>query len=290
MRQGTRVTAAFVAVMTLAWMPAGAAPGAITAREIVERIKQHVGVPWSDQTVDTFKDGDPETRVTGIATTMMATMDVLKRAAASGSNLIITHEPTFYDHLDPIDPLEKEQDAVQSEKRAFIKAHGLVVWRFHDHWHRRHPDGIQSGMARALGWEAYVRPDDEHVYAIPATTLGSLAASLKARLGIRTLRVVGDPALRVETVALIPGAAGFEYQRHAFQGRAEVVIIGEAREWETVLYADDAAVQGRRKALIVLGHIPSEQAGMEECARWLKTFVTEVPVSFVAAKEPFWTP
>ena len=126
MRQGTRVTAAFVAVMTLAWMPAGAAPGAITAREIVERIKQHVGVPWSDQTVDTFKDGDPETRVTGIATTMMATMDVLKRAAASGSNLIITHEPTFYDHLDPIDPLEKEQDAVQSEKRAFIKAHGLV--------------------------------------------------------------------------------------------------------------------------------------------------------------------
>ena len=28
-----------------------------------------------------------------------------------------------------------------------------------------------------------------------------------------------------------------------------------------------------RKALIVIGHVPSEQTGMEECARWLKTFV-----------------
>jgi hypothetical protein len=27
---------------------------------------------------------------------------------------------------------------------------------------------------------------------------------------------------------------------------------------------------------------------MGECARWLKTFVTEVPVEFVPAGEPFW--
>jgi hypothetical protein len=29
---------------------------------------------------------------------------------------------------------------------------------------------------------------------------------------------------------------------------------------------------------------------MEECTRWLKTFVNEVPVEFVAAKQPFWQP
>jgi len=28
---------------------------------------------------------------------------------------------------------------------------------------------------------------------------------------------------------------------------------------------------------------------MEECARWLKTFVKDVPIEFVAAKQPFWT-
>src|SRR4051794_739129 len=71
-----------------------------TAREIVDLIKQHVGVPWREQTVDTIKAGDPETPVTGIATTMMATFDVLRRASAAGANLVITHEPVFYTHLD----------------------------------------------------------------------------------------------------------------------------------------------------------------------------------------------
>src|SRR5438477_3767962 len=72
----------------------------LTANEVIEQIKAHVGIPWMEKTVDTFKAGDPQTRVTGIATTMMATLNVLQRAAANGQNLIITHEPTFFDHQD----------------------------------------------------------------------------------------------------------------------------------------------------------------------------------------------
>ena len=79
---------------------------------MIERIQKNVGVPWRSQTVDTFKAGDPDTPVTGVATTMMATFDVLERAAASGNNLIITHEPTFYGHLDQTADLAKENDAV----------------------------------------------------------------------------------------------------------------------------------------------------------------------------------
>ena len=30
----------------------------------------------------------------------MATFDVLRRAAAAGRNFVITHEPTFYSHMD----------------------------------------------------------------------------------------------------------------------------------------------------------------------------------------------
>src|ERR1700739_482492 len=71
-----------------------------TANEIVEQIKAHVGVPWQEPTVDTFKAGDPQGRVTGIAVTMMATLDVLQRAAANGQNLILTLDPKFSDHLD----------------------------------------------------------------------------------------------------------------------------------------------------------------------------------------------
>src|ERR1700740_1456749 len=72
----------------------------LTAAQIIDRIKANVGVPWMAQTVDTFKAGDPPTPIPGVTPTMMATFDVLQRAAAANRNLIITHEPTFYGHQD----------------------------------------------------------------------------------------------------------------------------------------------------------------------------------------------
>jgi hypothetical protein len=29
---------------------------------------------------------------------------------------------------------------------------------------------------------------------------------------------------------------------------------------------------------------------MEECAKWLKSFVKGVPIEFVPTRQPFWTP
>jgi hypothetical protein len=29
---------------------------------------------------------------------------------------------------------------------------------------------------------------------------------------------------------------------------------------------------------------------MKYCAEWLKTFISDVPIEFVAADEPFWSP
>jgi hypothetical protein len=51
----------------------------------------------------------------------------------------------------------------------------------------------------------------------------------------------------------------------------------------------DAAAEGRHKALILLGHEVSEEAGMDECARWLRTIFPDMPISFISAKEPFHT-
>ena len=262
----------------------------LTAREVIQRIQEHVGVPWQKETVDTFKAGDPDTKVTGIAVTVMATFDVLQRAAASNANLIITHEPTFYNHLDDLKEIpQKENDPVLSEKLAFIKEHHLVVWRFHDHWHRRTPDGIEAGMTHALGWEAFQDKQNQYLFTIPETTLEKLAAELKARLELHTVRVVGDPQMKITRVALSPGAAGMQREISAFENPdIQLLITGESREWETVEYAADAVSEKKNKALIVLGHIPSEQAGMEECTRWLKTFVSEVPVQFVPAAQSFW--
>jgi putative NIF3 family GTP cyclohydrolase 1 type 2 len=278
-------------VITIAfWLSsvAVAQPGRVTARELVEEIKKQVGVEWKKDTVDTFKAGNPDTVVTGVAVTMMATMNVLQRASAKGLNFVITHEPTFYAHLDTPEGIP-ESDPVWAEKRAFIEKHGLVVWRFHDHWHMRKPDGIEAGVVRVLGWEKFQRPDNQYLFVMPEITLKELAEQVSRKLDSSVVRVVGEPEMKITKLGLSPGAAGSQREIHALeQDDVQVLLVGETREWETVEYAADAVSEGRNKALIVLGHVPSEQPGMEECARWLKGFVKNLPVEFVPAKQPFW--
>jgi putative NIF3 family GTP cyclohydrolase 1 type 2 len=261
----------------------------ITANEVIDRIKQNLGVPWKDETVDTFKSGDPNAKVTGIATTMMSTLDVLQRAAAKGDNLIITHEPTFYDHMDTSKELPMgESDPVLAEKRKFIADHHLILWRFHDHWHRNTRDGILAGQVHALGWEKYQDAANPYLFTIPETTVGKLSDDVQKRLGIYVMRVVGERDMKAKRIALSPGASGFRREVGALEmPDVDVLLAGEPREWETVEYVADAIAEGRHKALIILSHVPSEQFGMEECAKWLKTFVTEVPIEFVPTKDPF---
>ena len=262
-----------------------------TANEVVEQIKAHVGIPWMEKTVDTFKAGDPQTTVTGIAVTMMATLDVLQRAAANGQNLIITHEPTFYDHQDdPSELPQGENDLVLKEKRAFIAEHHLVIWRFHDHQHRMPTDQIELGNVHKLGWEKYQDPANQYFFTIPETTVAKLAEEVSAKLHAAVPRIAGDREMKVTRVAFIPGSAGFHRETGALEMPAvQVLMAGETHEWETVEYVTDAHTEGRAKALILLGHIASEQAGMEECARWLRTFVTGVPIEFVPTAD-MWAP
>jgi putative NIF3 family GTP cyclohydrolase 1 type 2 len=286
---GMRFGLATLTALTLICHVAQAEDKRPTAREVVAAIQKNVGVPWNSETVDTFKAGNPDTRVTGIAVTMMATLDVLQRAAEKGQNLIVTHEPTFYNHLDIPEDIE-QNDPVWTAKRTFIERHGLVVWRFHDHWHSRNPDGILVGVMHALGWEKYQNPANQYLFTMPETKLERLALEVANRLDTPVLRVVGNPEMKVTRVALSPGSAGFARETRALASdNVELLLIGETREWETVEYAADAVSAGKAKALIVIGHVPSEQPGMEECARWLKTFVKEVPIEFVPTRQPFWT-
>jgi putative NIF3 family GTP cyclohydrolase 1 type 2 len=232
-----RVRAAVaLAVLLLIVSGADAQERPITARGLVTEIQKQVGVEWKKDTVDTFKAGNPDIPVTGVAVTMMATMDVLQRASAKGLNFVITHEPTFYAHLDTPEGIP-ESDAVWAEKRAFIEKHGMVIWRFHDHWHMRKPDGIEAGNVHALGWEKFQRADNQYLFVIPETTLKELAKQVSEKLGSSVVRVVGDPAMKITQVAFSPGAAGSPREIRALeQNDVQVLMVGETREWETVEY------------------------------------------------------
>jgi len=267
-----------------------AAPQAtLTAGQIIDRIKTNVGVAWRTETVDKIIAGEASTAVKGIATTMMATLEVVEKAAAAGKNFLITHEPTFYSHLDTTDTLQ--QDATYLHKAEFLRSHDMVVFRFHDHWHAHRPDGIATGMARELGWDKKADPQNPRQFVLDGVPLALLAKDMQTRLGIRTIRVIGDPKLVVRRVQAnwgyaspAPGMPNFS------RPDVDALVIGEAREWELVEYAQDSIKSGQKKALIVLGHVVSEQAGMKYCAEWLKGFISEIPIDFVPASEPFWAP
>src|SRR5262249_41654144 len=151
---------------------------------------------WREQTVDRIIAGEADTPVKGIATTMMATLDVIQRAAAGGRNMVITHEPTFYSHEDTVDRLK--EDFTYQFKSDFIRKNRVVVFRFHDHWHAHRPDGIATGMARELGWEKNADAQNPRLFAFPTMALARLAKEMETRLKIRTIRVVGDPSLPVQ--------------------------------------------------------------------------------------------
>jgi putative NIF3 family GTP cyclohydrolase 1 type 2 len=216
----------------------------------------------------------------------MATLDVLKQAAAAKANLILTYEPTFYGRADTGPP----GDPVVKAKREFIEKNALVVYRLRDRWQTRKADEMIAGLAEALGWsKRRIKPDDA-VYEIPAATGAETVESIRRRLNLRAgIRAVGDRKATIRRVLLHPGpmAPAAMWKRYS---EVDMLIAGEVREWENTLYAADMFTAGEKRVLVTLGRVVSEDPGMRACAQWLKTVVPEVPSKWIGADDPYWRP
>lgn len=126
------------------------------------------------------------------------------------------------------------------------------------------------------------------VYDSPEITLGAFASAIKKRTGARAFRVTGDPNAKIKRIQLGPG-----YGTPRLSPTADVVIGGEEQEsdggFDNTSYVLDAAALGIPKGQIMLGHGVSEEPGMGECAKWLRGFITGVPIEHIPAGEPYWT-
>jgi len=239
-------------------------------------------------TVDVIKEGAAVEEVKGIATCMFATMEVLKQAVEKNCNLIIVHEPLYYNHLD--ETKQFQNDPVLIQKQKYIRDNKLVIWRFHDYIHSMKPDGISTGMIAKLGWENYLVKGTTNKFILPETTLSELCKSLKTIFPKNGFYVVGNPDMKLKNVSLAAGAPGSATHIRLLEDKnTDVVLAGEAQQWETYEYTRDAVSQGRNKAIIFLGHISSEEAGMEYCATWLKTFIKDTPITFIESGPAYWT-
>jgi putative NIF3 family GTP cyclohydrolase 1 type 2 len=261
----------------------------LSANQIIDLIKKNVTCSWSTQTVDTFKSGNPDDIVTGVAVCMFADMKVLKQAVDNKCNLIIAHEPTFYSHLDETKTLEN--DPVYQEKIKYINDNKLIIWRFHDHIHRTNPDGIYFGMIQKLGWRKNQTDSSMVHFKFEKQKLSSFISGLKLTFPGSSFRVIGNPNMMVTNVAFSAGAPGSETHRKLLQEKnIDLLVAGEAPEWETYQYVYDAQLQGKNKAVIFLGHAVSEADGMNYCARWLKGFLPkEINIQFIESGSSYTT-
>jgi putative NIF3 family GTP cyclohydrolase 1 type 2 len=285
----------------------------ITSQQLIEQIQKNVGVPWQSQRSDGFSDGilfgSGETRVSGIVTTFTPTFDALRKAVNTGKNVIICREAPTYSRGEraplswrngPAPSKELlDNDAVWCAKQEFISRNNLVIIRLFDNWDARKTDGQLHGLSRALGWDsshlaaasgadAY---DSRNVYfQLPKTSLDSLAEGIKKKLNVHGVRVIGKAESVVSKVALTHGLLLVaDAERILREPDLDVVIAGDAVEWEAGPYFQDLVTAGKVKGLILLGDEASEEPGSGEMAEWVKGFVTEVPIEWIPAGEPFWT-
>jgi putative NIF3 family GTP cyclohydrolase 1 type 2 len=256
----------------------------MTIQHVIDTIFATVPGAPVDGTVDTVKSGDSSQEVTGIVTTFMATHQVIARTVELGANMIITHEPTYFNHLDETEWLAG--DRAYESKREVLDAHHIVVWRFHDHWHMHQPDGITTGVVKLLGWENYYS-QDEHIATIPDLSLSELVELVKARFEMPTLRMVGATDMMCRRVAFVLGSPPVEWQIKAFREmNADVVICGETSEWQVCEYVRAMVAAGLNKAMMILGHEKSEEAGMHYLVEWLQPRVPGVTITHVSSGDP----
>ena len=268
----------------------------LTVQELIDHIVSAMGGPL-ESTADTVKAGDTSQPVAGVVTTFMATVPIIQRAVELRANVVFTHEPTFYNAWDEISFLQN--DPVYRAKRRLLEETGIVVYRLHDYPHgmaRPVPgsglgdpreDPFFVGLVEALNWSEYADANVPYFCTIPSIRLGDLVQQFKDRLHLRSIRVTGDLQQECRRVLLCVGAPGIGFHIDALaRFDADVITVGESPEWEAFSYAADANALGIKRAVVALGHEPSEEPGMVGLAAWLRKRFPDLPVTHVASDQP----
>ncbi|WP_424768175.1 Nif3-like dinuclear metal center hexameric protein [Paenibacillus sp. sgz302251] len=260
---------------------------ALTIKNVIDRLR--LTVQPIENTVDELEPGDPEIEVHGIATTFMATQQVIEQALSLGVNLLISHEAAYYSHRMTNGLLTG--DPVYQNKHSLLQQSGLSIYRHHDYCHRLEPDLIMTGLLQSLKWESCVEEmlPAAAVLRIPEMRAIEIAEYTKTQLSLPYVRIAGDPHMTCSRIGILVGYRGGGVNAIPLYRAKELdlIIAGEGPEWETPEYARDSAYQGAPKSLLVLGHAESEEPGMRYLAEQLQEWYPGLPVHFIPVNPVF---
>ena len=238
-------------------------------------------------TCDTLKVGSPETEVTRVAVCCFATVPIIRAAAEWGAQLLITHEPTYYDHWD-----REPTNPVGIAKKQFIESTGITLYRYHDHPHMAPEDLICEGEIKALGLAGRKLCQSgfgcTHYMLDEPITPRELAAHIEKKFDIAHVRICGTTDKPCSRLVLAWGTPGSVAEELA--GEGEIILTGEACEWSLGEYARDADALGFKKALLILGHCGSERDGMKYIAGLMQEKFPQLEVKYFKSEEVYTYP
>lgn len=232
------------------------------AIEIVEHFLSRADWVDPNQTVDRVIAGDPEKEVRTVLVTWISSLDAVCDAIARGFDMLMTHEPTFYDHLDKEEA--REQSEVAREKKQLIEENGLVVVRNHDVWDRFPEVGVPWAWARFLemgdkpvetGWAGY-----QHRYDIEPISLEQLAkriARKTATIGEAGVQMIGDGNQMVSRIGVGTGCCCSTDCFESMGCDVSIVCDDGSCYWANLQRAAD-----QRHPVIRVNHNTSEEPAM----------------------------
>jgi putative NIF3 family GTP cyclohydrolase 1 type 2 len=239
---------------------------------------------WVNQenTVDTFKSGNPDAEVSGIAVGWMSYTWALKQAVKLGCNVFVTHEPTYYDHFD--NNARTFNLPGVSDKRRFIEANELIILRCHDLWDQMPEIGIPDswgewlGLGRPIDGEGYYR-----VFDVSGKTALQVAQQIAERtwpLGQEAVALIGPPNKDVTRVSIGTGAiTSFFECIDNYKVDLAICTDDGIHYWRDGGYAIDMSIP-----LIVVNHAVSEEAGLMNLAKFLERRFPDIPVHHITQR------
>ena len=247
-------------------------------------ILQHMisNSPWvnPEKTVDAIKFGDGSKTIAKVGVCWYPSTKTIQSAIDAKCDLLITHEPTWWDHFDH--PGGWREQGPGLKKTQMLTESGLVVARLHDTWDNWPQIGIRDSFAKGLGLEKFIAEDPTRwhgMYEIPEQTLSSFAEKVAAKvapLGQDAVQVIGDPEMTVRYPSIGVGCGGPNEDMIELGSDVLIMCFDGASYWRE---RDRFAEQG--VGVITLEHGTTEMWGMESLAKYIQETWSRLEVIYL---------
>jgi putative NIF3 family GTP cyclohydrolase 1 type 2 len=231
-----------------------------------------------EDTVDRVIYGDSDREVKGITVAWMPYRWVLEKTHALGANVLVTHEPTFYDHRDLAGKLA--DIPATTEKQKLIDELGITVIRCHDVWDALPEIGNPFAWGDFLELGAPV--DGERYYNIyevspqSARSFARYVAGKTHQLGQPTIGFYGDPDREVRKVGLGTGCICDPFKMYKMGADLAISVDDTVRAWVAGEWCQDEG-----NPLLVVNHCVSEELGIVTLANHIREVFSDVPVTHI---------